>query len=1009
MNYIRKEMCQTYRLSETECLQQILPEAKLSAEASIRIEANAAAIIASMRHNVRMNHGIDAFLQEYKLSSDEGVALMCLAEALLRIPDNDTADKLIADKISTAKWQEHLGQSNSYFINATTWALLLTGKITYRADHDSFLSKTLHSTLQRIGEPIIRVAVKHAMKLLGQQFVMGQTISEALIRAKPMEAKGYRYSYDMLGEESVTCAAANSYYDSYMNTIECIGRNNNSKNIYEAPGISIKLSALHPRYEWRKQEVVMQQLLPKLMNLALAAKQYNIALTIDAEEAERLDLSLNVFEKLISSPLLKGWNGLGLAVQAYQKRSLLVIDLIISLAKKYESRIMLRLVKGAYWDSEIKIAQERGLVGYPVFTRKAATDVCYIACVKKMFAAVDALYPQFATHNAYTVAVVIELAQGYKDFEFQCLHGMGDQLYEHIVNGKLFNFPCRVYAPVGEHYSLLAYLVRRLLENGANTSFVNRLVDENIEVGELLVDPSYKIMQAKCMPHPSIPLPVDLYQPSRPNSLGVDFTNPLEYTPVLHNIEQMANNYKFETIEPNNLKQVDDALKLASIAALQWSQQSVAHRTECLRRMAQLLEEHKFSLIALLVLEGHKTILDALSEVREAIDFCWYYSFRTSIDFATDILTGPTGESNQLQLHGRGVIACISPWNFPLAIFLGQCVAALLAGNAVVAKPAGQTQHLAVKAVELLHKAGIPKDVMQLLIGGGSTVGQAIINDLRVNGVMFTGSTEVARGINKTLANREGAIVPLIAETGGQNVMFVDSSALPEQVVKDVIVSAFGSAGQRCSSLRVLYLQEEVAEQIITMLCGAMAELLVSDPRYLDTDIGPVIDENAYNMLCTHRDLMKDCAKLLYEVSIDPTANIPNLFGPCAFEIDNISQLKGEVFGPILHIIRYKSNKLAEVIAQVNATGYGLTLGIHSRIEATADFIIEHAKVGNIYVNRNMIGAVVGVQPFGGEGLSGTGPKAGGPYYLPRLALERVVCINTAAAGGNASLVSLLE
>jgi RHH-type proline utilization regulon transcriptional repressor/proline dehydrogenase/delta 1-pyrroline-5-carboxylate dehydrogenase len=1032
---LRRAICAAYRIDEKQCLEDLLIQAELPQDALTRIQDTARKLVIDVRKRRLGKGGLDAFLFEYDLSSEEGVALMCLAEALLRIPDNETIDKLIKDKITQPDWEQHLGKSKSTFVNAATWALMLTGKVIspQRASTHN-LSSVLQRLTRRSGEPVIREAVSQAMKILGRQFVMGQTIDEALKRAVPMESKGFLYSYDMLGEEACTLDDADKYFASYMLAIETIGKASVGKNSYTGPGISVKLSALHPRYEWRHRNRVLRELLPRLLDLVLAAKKWDLGFTVDAEESDRLDLSLDLMERIIADPRLDGWNGFGLAVQAYQKRAPYIIDYIADLARKHKRRIMLRLVKGAYWDAEIKWAQERGMSGYPVFTRKAATDVSYIACVKKILAATDVIYPQFATHNAYTVALIIELAQGYRDFEFQCLHGMGDSLYSNVVGKEHFDLPCRIYAPVGGHQSLLAYLVRRLLENGANTSFVNRIVDERAPVEEIIAEPCNRIKILTHKPHPKIPLPENLYGDTRPNSHGLDFTNPLEYKAVLQAI--VENNYnwlsyptvgkdssasatdifdmtdgrkKIGSVIPATPAQVELALDTANKAAIDWGRTDPETRIRCLQRMAGLIEQNKAEFIALLVHEAGKTLNDAVAEIREAIDYCWYYSYRTSVDFQTQILVGPTGEHDQIKLHGRGVIACISPWNFPLAIFLGQVVAALLAGNTVLAKPASQTPLVAAKAMELLHLAGIPKEVVQLVPGSGSIVGEALICDQRVRGVIFTGSTDTAWRINKMLANRPGPIVPFIAETGGQNAMIADSSVLPEQIVKDVISSAFGSAGQRCSSLRVLYLQNDVADKIIKMLCGAMAELNIGDPLELSTDIGPVIDKKAYEMLMAHKNTMKREATLLYEVNTPVKLQHGNYFAPCAFEIKSIAQLTSEVFGPILHVIRYKASDLEQIIDDINHTGYGLTLGVHSRIDETVEFVVQRAKVGNVYVNRNMIGAVVGVQPFGGEGLSGTGPKAGGPLYLPRLATEHSLSINTSAAGGNATLMSLQE
>lgn len=1005
---MRQRLCAAYRMDEQQALIELLPQAALSDEQNANITEFAEKLVIDLRKRRSGRAGLDNFLLEYDLTSEEGAALMCLAEALLRVPDNPTIEKLIADKIAGFNWVDHVGQSNSTFVNAATWGLLLTGKVVAKPQDNKHFLRILHKLINRAGEPIVRQAVLGAIKILGQQFVIGQTIEDALKNSKSLEEKGYSYSYDMLGEEACTMQDAEAYFASYMHAINVMHANTNDRADTLRPSISIKLSALYPRYEWRKHKIIMQDLLPKVLDLAVAAKEANVGFTIDAEEAERLDLSLDIFTKLILDKRLANWSGLGLAVQAYQKRATLVVDYIIDLARQNKRRISLRLVKGAYWDTEIKLAQERGLSGYPVFTRKAATDVAYIACVKKILAATDVIYPQFATHNAYTVALILELAQGYRDYEFQCLHGMGEELYNTIVQSP-YNMPCRIYAPVGSYEHLLGYLVRRLLENGANTSFVNRVIDVSTPINTLILNPAVLLQENNLTPHPRIPLPYNIYGSVRPNSRGIDLTNPLEYQPLLQTFQNMSADSHTTNIQPNNKMDVDNAVTSAAQVQNAWSRLNVEQRIACIHKMASLLDQHRAELIGLLVLEGRKTIPDALAEVREAIDFCWYYAHRAQIDCAVQPLPGPTGEVNSIQLHARGVIACISPWNFPLAIFLGQIVAALVVGNTVVAKPATQTPKIALKAIELLHTAGIPKEVVQIVIGASQEIGEALINNPGISGVMFTGSIETATHINQTLAKQPGPLRFLVAETGGQNVMFVDSTALPEQVTRDVIASAFGSAGQRCSSLRVLYLQEEIADKIITMLCGAMAELTVNNPIELSTDVGPVIDHKAYISLQEHKENMQKTAKLLFVAPLDEHLKQQNYFAPCAFEIKRISELPGEIFGPILHVIRYKADNLEQIIHEVNAIGFGLTMGIHSRINETAAFIKQRAKVGNTYINRNMIGAVVGVQPFGGEGLSGTGPKAGGPYYLPRLMVERVVSNNTAALGGNASLFALEE
>lgn len=1037
-NELQMAIAKAYRQDETQIVNHLLKQIDFTTAAKERIAKQAEQLVVEVRNARLGKGGIEAFMYEYDLTSEEGIALMCIAEALLRIPDNETIDKLIRDKITKADWEAHQGKSESLFVNATTWGLMLTGKIlSNNKTSAKRLSGTLKKLMERAGEPFIRSAVAQAMRILGRQFVMGQTIEEALKRAQKAEERGYRHSFDMLGEAARTAEDAKRYFDSYAKAITAIGKASVEQDIYSGPGISIKLSALYPRYEvahWHEAFTILSE---RLLKLAQMAKEYNIGLTVDAEESERLELSLAIIEAVFSDESLPGWNGFGLALQSYQKRAWYVIDWLVELARKNHKRIMVRLIKGAYWDSEIKRSQELGLAGYPVFTRKATTDVSFIACAKKILAATDAFYPQFATHNAHTVATILEVAGSYRDFEFQRLHGMGAPLYDQIVDPSRFNIPCRVYAPVGSHEDLLPYLVRRLLENGANSSFVNRIVDAKVPVADIIADPVAKIMGLEGTPHPQIPLPKAIYTGYRRNSQGIDLSDILQLKaldevmgqaakqkwfakPILGDVEVIGQTVPI--ISPNdstqvvgsvveaNAQHVDLAIARATSAAQKWSSKSIEDRAACLERAAELFEQYRAELMYLAIHEAGKTLPDAVAEVREAVDFCYYYAARAREDLKTKYLPGPTGESNRLEMHGRGPIVCISPWNFPLAIFVGQVVAAIVAGNPVLAKPAEQTPLIAARAVAILHQAGIPNDVLQLLPGRGEIVGARLVADSRVQGVMFTGSTETARAINKTLAERNGPIIPLIAETGGQNVMIVDSSALPEQTVVDVIQSAFGSAGQRCSALRVLYLQEEVADRIIKILQGSMAELKVGNSNLLTTDIGPVIDQDAKAMLEMHQGKLATYGKLIYQLSVDTKiAEKGTFFAPCAYEIDKLTRIEREVFGPILHVIRYKRSELDKVIAAVNNTGYGLTLGIQSRINEIVDYILQRVRVGNSYVNRSMIGAVVGVQPFGGEGLSGTGPKAGGPYYLPRLCTERVVTVNTTASGGNASLMSLHE
>ncbi len=1032
---LRRALRDNIRRDETQVVRWLADEAHLPAATLARIDARARDLVLQVREARVGTGGIDAFLNEFGLSTKEGVVLMCLAEALLRVPDAETRDRLIKDKIATADWQAHLGHSESLFVNASTWALMLTGRVV-RLDQGvkGDLTGALRRLVQGSGEPVIRAATVQAMRILGRQFVMGRNIAEALERAKPEEKKGYRYSYDMLGEAAHTMADAKRYFEAYRGAIAALGKAAAGRGPITAPEISIKLSALHPRYEFAQARRVLDELAPRLKALALDAKAAGIGLTVDAEESDRLDLSLDVIERVSGDGALKGWNGFGLAVQAYLKRAPLVIDWLADMAQRHERRLMVRLVKGAYWDTEVKLAQVNGLAGYPSFTRKVSTDVCYLACAKRLLAAPEAFYPQFATHNAHTLAAVLEIAGDNGDFEFQRLHGMGEALYGQIVGPET---PVRVYAPVGSHEDLLAYLVRRLLENGANTSFVNRIVDEDLPVEDIIADPIAQARGLDPVPHPSIPLPRDLYGAERPNSAGIDLTDPQTLAPLGLEMEKLAKaGWKAAPIvggeaqagparearDPTDRRrilgpvvetgkdQLEQALSQAVRAAPDWDATPAEERAVCLERAADLMEAQTAGLMALCVREAGKTLPDAIAEVREAVDFCRYYAARAREDFAAPrLMPGPTGERNEMRLHGRGVFACISPWNFPLAIFMGQVTAALAAGNGVIAKPAEQTPLIAAAAVRLLHRAGVPGAVLHLLPGDGPSVGGPLIADPRIAGVAFTGSTEVAKLINLTLAKRDGPIVPLIAETGGQNAMIVDSTALPEQVVRDVIISAFHSAGQRCSALRVLFLQEDVADIMLTMLSGAMAELTVGDPAWLSSDIGPVIDDEALAMLQAHDKRMIAEAKLIARAKLGPDTEHGSFFAPVAFEIDGLNRLQREVFGPVLHVIRYQANRLEQVLDAINGTGYGLTLGIHSRIDSTVDYIHKRLKVGNAYVNRSTIGAVVGVQPFGGEGLSGTGPKAGGPHYLHRYATERTLTIDTTAAGGNASLMSLDE
>lgn len=1027
-----------YRACEKSLVQTLVNEARLNETQVLSIQKRATKLVEQVRQERRQSAGIDSFLSEYTLSSEEGIALMCLAEALLRVPDKETIDKLIKDKLAPVDWKSHQGQSDMFFVNAATWALMLTGKVLNADKQENKLKKALLTFANRAGEGIVRKAVEKAMHIMSKQFVMGRTIQEAISRAKKLEAEGYRYSYDMLGEAALTTKDAQKYLLAYQQAIENIGQAfaDKSLSLYEKAGISIKLSALYPRYQEAQSVQVMENLAPILLSLAQLAKKHDISMTIDAEESERLDLSLDLIEKVFTDESLDGWNGFGLALQSYQKRAFYVLDWLADLARKTGKRMMVRLIKGAYWDSEIKKAQMQGLKEYPVFTRKVYTDVSFQACAKKIMTMTDVIYPQFATHNASSVAMILEIVGEYRDFEFQCLHGMGNNLYEQIVPANAMNIPCRIYAPVGTHEDLLPYLVRRLLENGANSSFVNRIVDEKAPVSSLVEDPVQKSETFLARAEVNIPLP-EAIMPLRKNSKGVDFSDrqvkadlyqelqaikpqsfqgmPLvagavEGLPKVSVCSPQQKNQSVGTIQSASAKDVETALQASQKTFPAWSKTSVDVRATCLERFADALEEESTELMALLCLEAGKTWIDAAGEVREAVDFCRYYAQLARAQMSEGLkLQGYTGETNVLSLHPRGTILCISPWNFPLAIFTGQIAAALVTGNCVIAKPAEQTSLIAYKALSLLHKAGIPLGAAQLLPGTGEEVGAPLVKDTRIAGVIFTGSTETARLINQSLAAREGAIIPLIAETGGQNAMIVDSSALLEQVVIDAVLSSFGSAGQRCSALRVLFVQEEVYPRTLELLKGSMQQLVIGDPGFLDTDIGPVIDEPALTILQRHVQSMQEAGYPVYQCELPDTCQKGYFMSPTLIEIPDISVLKREVFGPILHLVKFNKANLDAVITSINNTQYGLTLGIHSRINDTVDYIRERTHAGNCYVNRNMVGAVVGLQPFGGEGLSGTGPKAGGPHYLSRLCHERTCTVDTTAAGGNAMLMALPE
>ena len=1001
---------------------RLLETADLRAQQDQRIDRTATRLIEAIRSTDDRLGGVEDMLREFALSTKEGLALMVLAEALLRVPDTRTADQFIEDRLGQGDFVHHETKSSAFLVNASAWALGMSARVIAPGETPQ---GTIGRLAKRLGVPAVRAATRQAMRLMGSHFVLGETIEAALARAQSATAP--RYSFDMLGEGARTAADAERYFKSYASAIEAIGRAADDRPLPDRPGISVKLSALHPRFEAVSHRRVMTELVPRLAELARRAKAYDLNFTVDAEEADRLELSLEVIAAALSDASLEGWDGFGLAIQAYQKRAEAVIDYVDDMARTLDRRMMVRLVKGAYWDTEIKRAQERGLADYPVFTRKAMTDLNYLACAQKLLARRPRIFPQFATHNALTVATVLELAEGNGGFEFQRLHGMGEALYAQLSKDRP-TLAFRTYAPVGSHRDLLAYLVRRLLENGANSSFVALAADDAVPVATLLRRPADIIGAAANARHPNIRLPRDLYQPQRQNSRGIEFgeraalsellsaiaaeTAPVAAASVINGktmsgaARQVVSPIDRTTLVGNVIDSTpgnaNEAISAAREGFKTWSRTRAETRAEILEKAADLLERRRAHFIALLQREGGKTLDDALSEVREAVDFCRYYAAEGRELFGTgETMPGPTGESNSLRLRGRGVFIAISPWNFPLAIFLGQVTAALMAGNAVVAKPAEQTPLIAAEAIRLLQEAGVPTSALHLVPGDGN-IGAALVEHADVAGVVFTGSTEVARAINRTLAARDGPIGPLIAETGGINAMIVDATALPEQVADDVVTSAFRSAGQRCSALRLLFVQDDVADRMIEMISGAARELGIGDPRDPATHIGPVIDAEAKQRLEMHIARMKKQAREHFA----GTAPGGNYVAPHIFELSDADQLSEEVFGPILHVVRYPADRLDRVLQSIEQSGYGLTLGIHSRIDDTIEEVIDRLSVGNVYVNRNMIGAVVGVQPFGGHGLSGTGPKAGGPHYLARFATEQTVTINTAAAGGNAALVT---
>lgn len=1032
---LRVAITKKYYADETECVTALMQQLNFSVDQKKEIEAIAYDLVSTVRAGKNDQTSVEALMMEYDLSSEEGTVLMCLAEALLRIPDKETEELLIRDKLTAADWEKHIGASESTFVNLTTRSLNLGGKILADQSNASIFKKIWYGLLSRCGEPVILNALRRSMKIMSEHFVLGRTIDEALKNAKPLAETGYLFSFDMLGEMARTEAQADFYFQAYQNAIKVMGASPRKSNGFLSPSISIKLSALHPRYEFAKREMVIPLLVNKLKTLALQAKHAGIYVTVDAEEAHRLDMSLDIFSEVFADAEFSGWNGLGLAVQAYQKRAYSTIAYLIDLANKYHKKICVRLVKGAYWDTEIKIAQVGGYPNYPVFTRKVSTDISYLACAKLLLSAQDAIYPQFATHNAYSVAAILWMTRHQKyDFEFQNLQGMGKPLHTVLVTSEKYHAHSRIYAPVGQHQDLLPYLVRRLLENGANSSFVHQIVNPAIPIETLIQNPLDKLALLPSIPNIKIPLPQHIYPNNRQNSCGFDLTCIDALTHFINKeIKQFVHQQWQATplhqkinravakpiINPNDRNDVvgfvqmaevdvvDAALTQSTQAFYAWDQSGVEQRAIILETMADLLESSRIELYALLIREAGKFMPDAISEVREAVDFCRYYA-----KLARDILTpqqlpGPTGESNCLYMHGLGTMICVSPWNFPLAIFTGQIAACLISGNCVIAKPAAQTPLIAAVTVALFHQAGVPHAVLQLIPGSGSKIGTALIAADRSAGVLFTGSTETAKTIQHTLADKKGAIVPLIAETGGINAMIVDSSALLEQVVGDVMISAFGSAGQRCSALRVVFIQEDIADDFVVMLKGAMETWLVNHSADLATDVGPVIDGGAQETLQKHIDDMRQKAQLIAQMSLAPETQAGSFIAPIAFEIPSLALLQREVFGPVLHVIRFKRKELLNVIKEINQLGYGLTFGIQSRIDTTIDEIRKHIKTGNIYVNRTMIGAVVGVQPFGGCGLSGTGPKAGGPHYLLRLCRESTLTINTTAMGGNAQLLAL--
>ncbi len=1007
----RQQIAASACWNETDCVKSLLNNIQIPTQQR-RVASDKAEQLINLARSQRDQRDIlDAFLEEFGLDTSEGVALMCLAEALLRIPDGDTADELIEEKMLQGDWRKHLGHSESLFVNASTWGLLFTGRWfaleeKIRGDSANWLSKLI----ENLGEPVVRQCMLQAMRIMGKQYILGQSIQEALKRGPKEYGEQTLYSFDALGEGARTQVDADRHFQAYVEAITFLGKTQTKQStpITQSHSVSIKLSALHPRYQVSQQDRVIEELLPRIIELCLMAKQGHVGLSIDAEESERLDIELILFEKLALHQALIDWPGLGFVLQAYQKRACLVVDWLGALVSQRKASLSVRLVKGAYWDREIKRSQQLGTKDYPVFTRKINTDLSYLACARKLFdLGADKIYPQFATHNALTITSIAAMANE-RDYELQRLHGMGDLLYNNLDQVLINEIPVRIYAPIGGHKDLLPYLVRRLLENGANSSFVNRFLDADTPTERLctdIIDTFEQQEKSSDFRHSSIPIPAKLYS-DRLNSSGLDMENPETLAPWLADCTPAT----LESIEDSSADDMDRAIAVCFEYFVHWKNGKAEQRAEILEQFARLLEQEKTQLIRLIATEAGRTLVDAETEVREAVEFCYYYALQARKHFTHSTnLEGPTGEDNNIALQGRGVFLCISPWNFPLAIFVGQISAALMAGNTVIAKPAEQTPHVAKRAVELFYQAGVPENALQLIVGEGATVGNKILPDNRIQGIAFTGSTDTAWIINQTIAQRKGPIIPLIAETGGINAMLVDSTALLEQVVDDVVKSAFYSAGQRCSALRLLIVQDTIAEELIDMLVGACDQLTVGDPLQVNSDIGPVIDQQAKNNIQQYIQQKKQEWPHLYQYPSNKLPDTGHFIGPHIFKVPSVSAVEQEIFGPVLHILPFQRKQLDSVINEINTVGYGLTFGIHSRLENWAKKVAAKINAGNVYINRNITGAVVGVQPFGGMGLSGTGPKAGGPHYLLRFATEKTVTTNTVATGGNATLLNLIE